>query len=1073
MPDEPNPLEAMSRSVSARLQRQAGALTPWSRRSLAIQPASQPAQDTAPAGMGRIGLAAGGAGALAARIQRQTRLPSPTGYHSLATGAERSGSFAENISVRFPAIAAKYEIQTAPDQGGTPLPMGNAPAPAAGAEPGPGIGMLPGSVYASTPRAAPSLQRTPAARVPPQAAGHPRQAAQAPTSTGPGDQPVQRRRLRRFSRIEEMPHPGPATPLPAAEPGSPATPQPEPPTPRKATEHQAPPAVQRKSAPASEAPRLQQAAQPARPQRDRLPPTIQRQFETFRHAAQKQADAPEAGPAVLAAPSTGEQSEMPLRARTVRSSEPPEATEGPIAFGPDLAPRPAALQRSTQAGPPEAGTGADVGPQTVPAQPPPSLQRSTAPDAPAVQRTSVPEAPGERARHAAPEAMPLHSPDAPGPGPQIGGGAGSGSSPPGQPATPSAQGAAQDVGAQATAIQRAPLPATELPLREPASAAATDAAPPAPATDEDAGRGTTASAAPAAQLRRSMQPRTGRASAGEGAEAGPQQALPPAAGQAAGSQPAIQRSPLAGTPAPQAAEPGPASLAGQPLPLHQPAPAHQPPAEWPAEPQAAEDARPAASEREQPETLQGPPPIQRSAPGLAAGRTDSPLPLRTLSGPEAAPAQPAAGPSQMAPAGDETSPAGMQPASADLPPAAPTAPRGTIQRQPLGHVSGDLPLRPPAPPEASQPAEDRPAHAPAASLPAASDHRPAVAPRPAAHIQRTPAADSQAAHSATSAPDLPLHIAGRQPAPGRATTPVEPAGPPAEAGPEPMPGAARLQRSVLPARPEAAALRTAPLPLATGPAPSGPQAGLEALGSQVFRRVAGAARLNRVTSAAPSAGRIVRRKPQRRVAAQAGRPSAAAAVLPLPEAPSLQDLARTSPISTPVLPQARIQASREEPSGEAAGQPPATAAAQAAPAYNLPLAPTGIQRDALPAESATASALAMAYSSTSTSSRAQPAVTMTYGLPLQPVIQRQKDKPGDKVPGDDDEDDNKPQDSAPSGSAKSSDGDKAKQDSTTTAQSAGDTGDETASKPDLDELARQIVPLIKRMLAVERERRPR
>jgi hypothetical protein len=228
------------------------------------------------------------------------------------------------------------------------------------------------------------------------------------------------------------------------------------------------------------------------------------------------------------------------------------------------------------------------------------------------------------------------------------------------------------------------------------------------------------------------------------------------------------------------------------------------------------------------------------------------------------------------------------------------------------------------------------------------------------------------------------------------------------------------------------------MPLRQPPSQPGPQA---AWGRQIYARGVRDATLAVIGPLATS----VRHNVQRQVPV----PGAAQ---PRPEPLLVRGLARSASANTPVLPQARVQRAPDEAAPGQATLPlqPATAAAAAAPTGTLPLAPP----TPAPAQPEKTPAVARIQAWPAT-----PIAPAVQRLPLAPVIQRAGEEGssgGSTVSGDD-----LNQDEQLSRYLKGLRGGPAP---TSTANTSDD------EERELDELATQLLPYIKRLLEIEKER---
>ncbi len=421
-------LDAFGRRLASRLARTESALSPWTQQTLQLQRPAPPAEPKTSEAQGsprdigeptRVPRSSESLGSLARRIQRQEQQGASGTFGRLAGGVERTERFAGRIAAHFPELAAKYETPAAPEGGAA------APAPS-----GPNFTYYPegastsskssqttmtatemlkqlglpsgGAPSGSTPPSGVPLQRTSAPETP-----APKPAAPPPQPQAPRDP----RRVRRFSKIEEVPPPGEErrappvaqTPPPAPavqhrpeparpqvaprvatsarpEANSPAHPQarpgdkeqtpPAPPRRRKRFEEVSTPSsavpVQRspepETAPAPPTPATGDDAGPLRwDHLGDLPPSVQRQLERVQQRLAEQTGLQ--APPAERLPPADPNAERPFHPRNINPPPPQLAeslpsrlpspeSEAPISFGPDLQPR--ATTAQPQAQPPAA-----------------------------------------------------------------------------------------------------------------------------------------------------------------------------------------------------------------------------------------------------------------------------------------------------------------------------------------------------------------------------------------------------------------------------------------------------------------------------------------------------------------------------------------------------------------------------------------------------------------------------------------------------------------------------------------------------------------------------------------------
>ncbi len=1084
------PLELLGRQLARRLQRTEQAMSPWTQQTLRLQrPAPEEAVETSEGGTrgapDSLPPATNLLGSLAKRVQRQEQQGATGTFGRLAGGVERAERFADRITAHFPAVAAKYEQPAAPE-GGAP----NQPAPASG----PIFTYYPeGSVSSSsssqpTITAAEVLQRfgaTPSAQPAPRPAEPPSPPKpSAPVNLAPRDP----RRVRRFSKVEELPPSGEAREEPTApEPASiqrklaPARPvSPPPPAPRTVSAPTPPVARRQRShfeevstsaggeasiqrSPESAAPASQPPPaappQPATPDSSgplrwdhlgNVPPTIQRQLDRVQQRLAEQSGLTPAPSAPdldrpfhprMPNPPPARPADAPPAPRSPRATAASEP-ETPIAFGPDLQPRPASGQRPalSPAGPaaqlPELVQRAPVAPPQpraplAPRQPEPEpepidfqaepLEPTPAPPSqqPAIETTAAvnrASATDQKLSETEPGLQPPAAPDF--------------------LATPII-----------AAIQRAPEPrpavertADELPLRHSPLANETPAAfPHQPAELEvrsDPLADINSPRAPSAQIER--KPAEPLASVLVPAS----ERVPPV--------PLVWRQP-------PAEAPDTAQTPGTPA-------SHSADAPEPAAPAAQRSPLPAQSDREArvlrqppapPETppgLEPPPPHASLGGGLPVQRAPEPMP----------PAAPSTGaePSQ----GESAVPAEAfePPIMAAEPPVWPPAEiqRTVETREPL-----TLRVPPPMEPVTAPPSEPAPTEiAPGPDLQqaaisntirrqtSASDELPLRAPR-----APTGPAASVPAEASPPKPPLPLRAAPEPAHASQATSAAEPT--PARGTPRPSQSPA-IQRqadtSAAPSRARDLPLRAPPTPIEPRPvAPQAIQTKLATaqpqltLGSQVYARGVKDAQMPVVGPLATNVRGNIQRRP-----AASGRPQAppwAAA-----EAAPILGLARSGSANTPVLPQARVQR-------EATDNAPETLAltwpgSQANPPVGtLPLAPPGPAPDN--------SARTATRPETQTNNQIAPkpggagmAVTAVQNLPLAPVIAREDGNTSTALTTTDNSENDDRLSTLLAGLEDEVD------------SLADDEDYDPMQDIDLDQLANQLVPYIKRLLAVERER---
>ena len=409
-------LDAMGRRLASRLARTESALSPWTQQTLQLQrpaPPAEPEPSEAQTGQSEAARAprpSASLGSLARRVQRQEQQGASGTFGRLAGGVERAERFAGRIAAHFPVTAAKYEAPAAPE--------GSTPAPAA-APSGPNFTYYPegastsaGKSSQSTLTAAEMFKQlglesggsptggTPTGSAPVQRAPAPERPAAKPAAPPPQAQaPRDPRRIRRFSKIEEVPPPGEerptAPPAPAVqhkpEPTRPSAPPlaaaPARPEAKAQTAPAVPPDAKEQTPPAGRRrrPRFEEVSTPSRaeapvqrnPEPETtsappasatsddagplrwdhlgdLPPSIQRQLERVQQRLAEQSGL-QPPPNDLPAPVDAD-AERPFHPRNINPPPPQLAeslpsrlpspeSEAPISFGPDLQPRPSTLQR--------------------------------------------------------------------------------------------------------------------------------------------------------------------------------------------------------------------------------------------------------------------------------------------------------------------------------------------------------------------------------------------------------------------------------------------------------------------------------------------------------------------------------------------------------------------------------------------------------------------------------------------------------------------------------------------------------------------------------------------------------
>ncbi|MEP7357113.1 MAG: hypothetical protein ABI847_07725, partial [Anaerolineales bacterium] len=250
------------------------------------------------------------------------------------------------------------------------------------------------------------------------------------------------------------------------------------------------------------------------------------------------------------------------------------------------------------------------------------------------------------------------------------------------------------------------------------------------------------------------------------------------------------------------------------------------------------------------------------------------------------------------------------------------------------------------------------------------------------------------------------------------------------------------------ARLAAMPLREPPAP-PQSPAPSGANAG--SLGDQVYARMVQGANLSHLDMPATGIRRAVQRQP-----------ALGLATMPLAERPQPRGLARTGPANTPVLPQARIQ--REIDGAPPAPEPSSSPLWPSPPRTSgtLPLAPPQV-------------------ASASDARRTAMTTTGVQALPLAPTIQRHDAPESDStvttrprsnaisggsppmptVTEDDDDD-------GDMGLARLFEEDFVEDEIEPDAPDVPDT--EATDGINLDELADKVMPYLKRLMKIERER---
>ena len=975
----------------------------------------------------------------------------------------------------------------------TPVAREEPPAPAKPAAPTPPVQRRPEPAAAQrktepapTPpaEAAPRRRRshseevsTPSAEAPIEPPAEPKQPPPAPASNQPGPlrwdhltnvPPSIQRQLERVQQrlAEQAGQDRPQPTLPdTLKPFHPRNPNPPPPRPPEAPRTRPAPVAREPETPVAFGPDLQPR-----------PASVQRQAQPPAAPARPAAQTPPAQPPAKA-PDEGQPAEPLGFEAELEQLEPAEIPTAPelIQRSPEPDDRSLRDQALPLVTPRDAEPAPEALPVAEPEAPPASIHMTEAP--PAVQRSPEPAPPAPPAAPAEQD-MPLRQPAArvePQPTPETDQAA--------PPATIQRTPAAAD-------SQRSPAkpvtppaarPTAEIRQAPPASAAA-------PSQPSQAAEPT--KAAPEPPVRLAQQPLILRQP--EPAPT-PTESQPPAerVDMIVNAEPARTELDSQAQQPPAPPEPPAAAIdrpaVDQPLILRQPEPAQAPASPGEAAPG---EARPASPNETIPRRLaETPPALPAQAPAPApleraaepARPTEQPLVLRQ---PDPAPQSPppSEGGSAVTPASQDEA---LQRRLAEKPAVEPTAaprqgaqsepptlaarevPAAEIQRSPLEDRQQPLPLREPAPetpaPLPSEPVAEAGLESPAPSAPpaiqrqaAAADELPLRNPPPV-----VPAVDQSAAPEPpqpgivqrqperhTLEQSLPLRALAEAPGrpaerPSGASTAIER---PARSEPAPDGTAFSGRPAAIQRQPEAPGGPGVAMPLREptqrdSAPPASKQSALPqlSLGSQIYARGVKDARMNVMGPLATNLRRSIQRRPE-------PRGQAYTQTLPVAGPPPITGLARSTTGHTSVLPQARVQRAADEAAQGQGAAPGMLLAATAAsePAGTLPLAPPALAPEK-PADVAPGPST-------------RPAATTVQRLPLAPVIQREGEA-------------NSERSVVAKSSASDRDGeldDLLKQLEKDEASASDD--DQDDDKFDLDDLADKLLPYIKRMMAVERER---
>src|SRR5579859_1784572 len=976
----------------------------------------------------------------------------------------RRGTIEEVAPQASAAAPAAREEPPAPAEPPAPMPpVQRKPEPAAAqrkTEPAP------------TPPAEPAPRRrrshseevsTPSAEAPIEPAEEPKQQP-APASNQPGPlrwdhltnvPPSIQRQLERVQQrlAEQSGQDRPQPTLPdTLKPFHPRNPNPPPPRPPEAPRARPAPVAREPETPVAFGPDLQPR-----------PASVQRQVQPPAPPARPAAQTPPAQPPAKAS-DAGETAEPLGFEAELERLEPVEPAEAPelIQRSPEPADNSLRDQALPLVTPLDAEPAPEASPTAEPEAPPASIHMTGAP--PAVQRSPQPASPD-----APPEQdMPLHQPAArlePRPAPE----ADQAASPATIQRTPTAEPVTPPVARPAAEIRQTPPASAAAPSQPIQATEPTKAAPEPPVSlaqqplilrQPEPAPTSTASEPPAERVDLVVNAEPA-ASASTTVQRAPEPDRPIEPVRTDLDSQALQ------PPAPPAATIDKPAV-DQPLVLRQSEPAQSPASPSEARPASPnETIRPGLAETPA-GPAQAPATVQRAA--EPTGPTEQPLVLRQ---PVSAPQPPSpseAGPA-VTPAGQdeavqrrlaetpavEPTPEPGQGAQSEPPTlAAPEVPAAEIQRTPLEDRQGPLPLRELAPetpaPTPAVPAAEAVLESPAPSAPpviqrraAAADELPLRSPPPA-----IPAVDQ----TATPEPPMPGTVQRQAERPSLEQSlplraPAEtPAEPPSAAVQEPAPETAAFsgRPAAIQRQPEAPGGPGLAMPLREPTQPDNTPPGSEpsappqlSLGSQIYARGVKDARMNVMGPLATNLRRSIQRRPEPRGQAQTQ-------TLPVAGLPPITGLARSTTGHTSVLPQARVQRAADEAAQGQGAAPGMLLAATAAsePAGTLPLAPPALAPEK-PADVAP-------------SPSTRPAATTVQRLPLAPVIQREGEA-------------NSERSVVAKSSASDRDGeldDLLKQLEKDEASASDD--DQDDDKFDLDDLADKLLPYIKRMMAVERER---